>query len=427
MIRHRFRSLHAWRAPAAWTRTAVVCGCLVGAACGGSRPAGEDHASESTGPDADTGDAADADVINVDPDAQRQIQLRTERAVMRSLSATIRTTGVIGPDETRVAHVRPLARGVVDRVLVRRGDRVREGQALASYDNIELGDLIGEYRAVAASVEKASAEAEVTKRALERGEQLVELGSIARADYERRQAEDASARAALSSERARLASLRQRLRRFGVGDDADPARVAASETLDPHTTLRAPFAGVVTVADVAAGEVVDPEQELLTVTNLSTVWVQGDVYERDLAGVDEGSPARVRVQAYPTEVFEGKVTYVSDVLEPSTRTARVRCEVDNADGRLKLEMSAIVEIPTKATRSTLAVPAAAIQRIDDAPAVFVRLDDHRFQRRQVRAGREVDGWVEVLEGLQPGEIVATQGAVMLRSKLQIGELGEEHE
>ena len=365
-------------------------------------------------------------VVVVEPEAQKQVQLRTEPAAVRPLAAVVRTTAVIGPDETRVAHIRPLARGVVTRVHVRRGDRVAAGQTLISYDNVELGELVAEYRSAAADIDKATADADVTRRALERGTQLVELGSIARADFERRQAEDAAARAALNGQRARLASIRQKLRRFGV-DDVGLQRAGGDGPLNASATLRAPFAGVVMDAPVAQGETIDVERELMTVTDLSTVWVQADVYERDLAAVSRGRRVQVFVPAYPDLPFDGRVTYVSDTLEPTSRTAKVRVEVANPGGRLKLEMAATVLIPTEGTRAGLAVPTAAVQRIDGEPVVFLRLDEERFQKRRVRLGREADGWAEVLEGLKAGDVVVTQGAVMLKSKLKIGEFAEEDE
>lgn len=397
---------------------------LLAAGCGSDAPETSEVAADPhNASERHAEDAAGSGVVELDAAAQQQIQLRVEPAEMRPMAATIRTTGVVGPDETRLARIRPLAHGLVERVLVRHGDRVRAGEVLLRYDNVEAGDLLAEFRTAAAAVEKREADAEVTMRTLERGTELVKLGAISRADYERRRAEDTAARAALNAERARLASVRQKLQRFGL-DDAALARAAEGGVPSTRTELRAPFAGVVIATNVAEGELVDPARELLTVADLSTVWVQGDVYQQDLAAVREGQIARVFVTGYPDEVFTGRITYVSDVLDPATRAASVRCEVENPGGRLKLQMAVTLEIPTAGDRQAVAVPAAAVQRIEDRTAVFVRVADTSFATRDVRIGAEYDGWVEIVEGLSAGEPVATQGAVMLKSAATIGELGE---
>jgi cobalt-zinc-cadmium efflux system membrane fusion protein len=395
---------------------------LLAVGCDASEPsAGSAGGGEPVDAQEHPDEAGGARTVEVDAAAQQQIQLRVEPVAVRSMAPTIRTTAVVGPDETRLARIRPLAHGLVEQVLVRSGDRVGAGQVLLRYDNVELGDLLADYGAAAAGVRKAEAEAEVARRTLERGVELVELEAISRAEFERRRAEAAAAGAALEAERARLAGVQQRLRRFGL-DEAALARATEGDVPSSRTELRAPFAGVVIAASVAEGELVSPERELLTVADLSTVWVQGDVYQQDLGAVAEGQTAEVFVSAYPGETFRGRITYVSDVLDPATRAAKVRCEVDNPDGRLKLAMSATLEIAATGGREALAVPVAAVQRLGEETVVFVRTGETSFTARDVRTGAEHDGWVEIVAGLVAGEPIAAQGAVMLKSKLMIGDV-----
>jgi cobalt-zinc-cadmium efflux system membrane fusion protein len=394
---------------------------LLAVGCDTSEPSAGSAGGEPAGAQEHADEAGGARTVEVDAAAQQQIQLRVEPVAVRSMAPTIRTTAVVGPDETRLARIRPLAHGLVEQVLVRHGDRVGAGQVLLRYDNVELGDLLADYGAAAAGVRKAEAEAEVARRTLERGVELVELEAISRAEFERRRAEAAAAGAALEAERARLAGVQQRLRRFGL-DEAALARATEGDVPSSRTELRAPFAGVVIAASVAEGELVSPERELLTVADLSTVWVQGDVYQQDLGAVAEGQTAEVFVSAYPGETFRGRITYVSDVLDPATRAAKVRCEVDNPDGRLKLAMSATLEIAATGGREALAVPAAAVQRLGEETVVFVRTGETSFTARDVRTGAEHDGWVEIVAGLVAGEPIVAQGAVMLKSKLMIGDV-----
>jgi len=370
-----------------------------------------------------------ADVVNLELTAQRNIALTLERAQTRAVQQMIQVTGSVGPNESRLAHIRPLARGRIERVYVRLGDRVVAGQPLVDYDNIELGDLIGQYRGALAALEKASADAEVAKRALDRARNLVELGAVARAEYDRRDAEHKTTLASISSQRAEIARIEEKFHRFGLTDSQiqklNLGVNAKSEPSASDTTLRARFAGIVTKYNAVEGEVVEPTDELFNITDLSAVWVQADVYEKDIASIRVGQEARIVTDSYPGQIFIGKITYVSDFLDPKTRTARVRCEVANRDGRLKLDMFATIQLPMPSTRQTLMIPSGAVQRIEDRPIAFVKIGETQFQRRDVKLGAASDEWVEVSEGIKAGELVVTRGSFFMKSKLLRERIGGE--
>lgn len=374
-------------------------------------------------------EANNPSVVTLDTAAQQNIGLGLEAAQLRTVLQTIQTTGVVGPNETRVAHIRPLARGRVEKVYVRLGDRVRAGQPLLGYDTIELGELVGEYLSAVAALENANAEADVTKRSLERAQNLVELGAVARAEYERRNAEYRKALASINSQKAEIARVEEKLHRFGLTEaDLEELKTQTHRQYHreaSHSVLRAPFDGIVIKYDVAEGEVVETDRELFTIADLSTVWVQADVYEKDIASIHEGQQVTVLLDAYPGESFIGKITYVSDFLDPKTRAAKVRCEVPNPDGRLKLEMFATIHIPTPRGREAVMIPAVAVQRIDDRSVVFVKVGDTRFQRRDIQLGTQSDGWVEVKSGVKAGESVVTQGSFYLKSTLLREQIGGE--
>ncbi|HXG32010.1 MAG TPA: efflux RND transporter periplasmic adaptor subunit [Bryobacteraceae bacterium] len=380
-----------------------------------------------------TKEAAPSSVVRLELAAMRNIALTVVPAQMRTVRQAVRATGSIGPNESRLAHIRPLARGRVERVYVRLGDRVRAGQPLLEYDNVELGELIGGYLSAVAGLEKARAEAEVARRSLERARSLVELGAVARAEFERRDAEYQNALASINSQRAEIAKVEEKLHRFGLSDaeirklgpQANVEAQVAYHREASHNAMTAPFSGIVIKYNVAEGEVIGPENELLTLADLSTVWVLADVYEKDIALIRQGQEARIMADAYPGQVFRGSITYVSDMLDPKTRTARVRCEVPNPDGRLKLDMFVSVELPTPVGRQALMVPSSAIQQIDDQPVVFVKTGETQFERRNVRLGSNSDGWVEVTSGVRQGEPVVTDGSFHLKSVLLRERIGGE--
>ncbi|MES1261143.1 MAG: efflux RND transporter periplasmic adaptor subunit, partial [Acidobacteriota bacterium] len=159
--------------------------------------------------------------------------------------------------------------------------------------------------------------------------------------------------------------------------------------------------------------------------DLSRVWVQAEVYEKDLGRIRMGQPAFVTVDTYPDERFTGKVSYISDILDPQTRTARVRCEVANQQVRLKLDMFASVQVPTTFSREALAVPVSALQQVEEKNVLFIQTAPTKFEMRPVQTGKTIDGLLEIVSGLKAGESVVTQGAFHLKSILAGKELGEE--
>jgi cobalt-zinc-cadmium efflux system membrane fusion protein len=149
------------------------------------------------------------------------------------------------------------------------------------------------------------------------------------------------------------------------------------------------------------------------------------VYEKDLGRIRVGQSAFITVDTYPGHPFEGKVSYIGDALDPQTRTARVRCEVSNHDLRLKTDMFANIELPTKFSKQAIAVPSASLQVVEGKNVVFIRHSQTQFEKREVERGVTVNQQTEILRGLKQGEPVVTQGAFHLKSILAGGELGED--
>jgi membrane fusion protein, heavy metal efflux system len=319
----------------------------------------------------------------------------------------------------------------VQEVYVRLGDRVQAGHVLIAFDNIELGNAIGQYLSALAALKQARTQAEVTRRSAERAKNLVELGAIARAEMERRDAEYRNALAGIESKEADVAKVELTLRRFGL-DDAELAKLRTSNEAGyrqsvARAVVRAPFSGIVTKQNVAQGEVIAPDTELMVITDLSTVWVLGSVYENDLGLVRQGAKAYATTASHPGKRFMGTITYVSDFLDPATRTANVRCEVGNHEGLLKLDMFTELEISTRAQREALLVSETAVQRIQSKTVVFVKLSDDRFEVREVQVGPGHEDRLEITAGLKPGDAVVTQGAFALKSQLLKSQIASEEE
>lgn len=365
------------------------------------------------------GEKAEEKAIVLSAEAQKNAGIKLEEVSVRDVQASVTVTGTVQPNDTRVSHIRLLARGRIETVSVRVGDRVAAGDTLLTYDNIELGDLVAQFVAAMSALKQAKTDIEVLRLAEERATKLVQTGALAQAELERRAAEVKNADATINSRQAVVARLQQQLRRFDVtsNEDAQTSR----------TVVRAPVSGVVIDSKVAVGELKAADEDVFTIADLSTVWVQADVYERDVASIRTGHGVEITFTAYPERVFQGTVAYISDVLDPTTRTAKVRCEVKNPKGELRVGMFGSVSLPTSGKREAITVPLAALQIVEGKQLVFVKEGENRLEPRQVTLGTRASGWAEVKQGLKAGEVVVTEGSFALKSHLLRGQIGSEED
>lgn len=391
-------------------------------ACGRSAPVGEapdaaeperglsasDAASERHPP----ADDHDDRIVRLSPEAVERAGIATAPTALRSFAGELTTTGEVGFDERRIAHVTPRLGGRVVEIEAELGDRVEAGRTLAVIDSIELGKAKAAYL-------RARAHHEVARVVHERRRRLYEQGI---ASEEEALEAEADARA----EAAELAAAEETLHLYGMDHEAI-RRLHADDPEASLFVLRAPFDGKVVAKEVALGEIVDPNRTLFTVADLSVVWVWIDLYERDLRHVALGDEARVAVDAYPGEELVGRVTYVGDEVRPESRTVRARLDLGNPGERLRPGMFARVALSgPERTERVLAIPREAVQRHEDGDAVFVALGGNRFERRMVRLGRRGEAWVRVLSGLEEGEEVVTRGAFLVRSQASEDALGGGH-
>ena len=195
--------------------------------------------------------------------------------------------------------------------------------------------------------------------------------------------EEKSLAAAIQVQESVVRGLAAKLRRLDLSDDRPESSTS--------TAIRAPFAGVVIAVDAAPGETIGPDSQLFHVADISEVWVQAEVYEKDLGRIQLGRSASIKVDTYPDREFLGRVSYIGDILDPQTRTVKVRCDLSNPDSLLKLDMFATVLLPTTFNKDALAIPAEAIQQIEGRNVVFVRTGATTFERKNVEIGRTIQG------------------------------------
>jgi cobalt-zinc-cadmium efflux system membrane fusion protein len=322
---------------------------------------------------------------------------RGEFRVHRQFPATVQ------PNENELAEVTTLVGGRIVEVHVDFGQDVKKGTTLASLHSTDLGLAEAAYLKGAAKLHEADL-------AYRRAKSLLDNKAISQAEFYRREAE-------MKSVRAEAREAKQRLELLGVAD-REIRRLDREQTIRSDVAITAPFAGRVISRNVTRGEIVDQHKRLFTVADLSDVWVVGSVPEKDVQFIHKDQQVEVVAAAYPHAIFPGKITYVADVLDPATRSMRLRVTVPNPDKVLKPEMFALVLVYGAAMPDVVTVPLAAVQSDRTDPIVFVRRDDRQFEARAVRVGEESGEVVVIHDGLQAGEQVVTKGAFVLKSEAE---------
>ena len=332
----------------------------------------------------------------------------TVEPVGRTAFRTYRTfPGVVRPNEHALANITTLVRGRVAEVHAELGQVVVPNTLLAVLHSSDLGLAQSAYL-------KARARRHVAEQAYQRAQFLFKEKVIGQAEAQRREGE-------MISIRAEAQEAREGLRLLGM-DDKEIRTLERTQTIRSQIPIVAPFAGRVIARNLTRGEVVETTKKLFVVADLSTVWVMGNVAEKDISYMHRATavpnqPVEVHVAAYPDEVFHGIVSYVGDVLDSATRTMQVRVRVSNSDGRLKPEMFATVRVVSKPEPDVITIPKVAVLQDHGESVVFVRLNEQEFGRRVVHIAEQNDKQVHVLDGLAEGEEVVVAGAYMLKSEL----------
>lgn len=427
--------------------------------------------------------AAGEQTVTIQPGRAETIGLKIETVgeTLSSEAMSAVATGVVQPDAYKETPVISLLGGVLRKVNGELGQNVGKGQTLAVVFSDELAASQSRYLALqteaqtsrqnyerTASLVKISpvsnaeldqalakfktvqAELEEHHKHHQRTTRLLEIGAVSREEFEQATTKLRTAEADVEEARKRydravkvaeinpvsrsefeqaavkrqtaesdLATARQRLLLLGLS----PQRVNSLRSpsqITSEISVAAPVSGTITKRDVNQGEVVEANKELMRVTNLESVWVIAQVYEKDLALVREGSGASVTTDSYPGRLFRGHVTYIDPNINQETRTAQVRVELENPGQILKIGMYVNVAFGSMgvAERTMPMIPAAAVQNMNNKQVVFMATEQPNvFAVRPVRLGKETGGQFIVLEGLNVGDRIVTDGSFLLRAEL----------
>ncbi len=331
------------------------------------------------------------DKIIVPPGSSLRNRLTVMAVQAQTVRAKLLLPAIVESDPTRTAAVLTPLAGRVLEIKVALGDRVAQGQVLAVVDSPDLAQAYDDN-------DKAADAFALTQKNLARQEGQASIGAASERDLDQARSDHRQAAAEYARTQARLKVL---------GVSTDPRE--RSRLL----TVRASMAGSITALSIARGNMInDPTQPMMTLADLSTVWVTALVPEKDLAAVSKDQEAEVALAAYPGEILQGKVLFVADVIEPDSRRNKIRIAFANAEHRLKPNMFATVTLLGPA-QTRLVLPTSALLMNNDRTSVFVATAPWTFERRIVEPQLEEGPSVAIRAGIQTGDQVVVKGGILL--------------
>ncbi len=349
-----------------------------------NKPAAVDH----TGHQMNGPVMAMGDTVTLDAKARQLAGVQTAQAIVKSLAKDIKTTGKIAMNESGRTYITSRVEGRVDELYVTaEGQYITPGQAIASVYSPTYIAAQEEYLLAMENVQKL-------KNA---GKDIVQINNRL------------------------LEAARRKLQLLNVAD-SDIGHLEHTRQPKEHMTIYAQFGGTVLEKQILPGAFIMPGDKLYSLSDLSTVWLYADVYEKDIAGITPGQPVVVTSGAYPGESFTGNVTFINPVLDDATRTVKVRVEMANPTGKLNPNMfvNANIQLPLG---DSLVIPESSLLDTGNRKIVFVAQSEDTFVKRDVVVGQHADGYIQILSGLQPGETVVTAATFLIDSQTKLGSFG----
>lgn len=348
----------------------------------------------------------DPNRVNLPPDSPKLSRLRTATVELAEVPVDpITSPGKVEANPNRTAHVLLPVAGRVKSVEIRIGDYVKQGQTLLTVESPDVDAAISAYLQAGAAVTQARAALVKAQADTDRARDLFEHRAVAQKEVLNAEALLAQAKAALDQALAGGEQSRRRLQILGV----KPGQFGQS------VAVLAPISGKILDMSVAPGEYRnDTSSPLVTIADLGSLWVTADVPETSIRHIQLGEPLNVDFEAYPGESFRGRVTRIADVVDPQTRTIKVRAEIANRDGRLRPEMFCRIR-HSEAIESKPVVPASAVVMQEGQNVVWRLVAPGSFERVAVQTGARVGDRVAILSGLSAGDKVVIDGTMLLKT------------
>ena len=344
-------------------------------------------------------------MVHVEGDWEKLVDLQTVEVKRRTVEMAVQVPGEIIPNQNEIAVVSPFIESSINCVFVNIGDRIKQGDLLVCLASPEIGILRAEY-------DKAKAELSIKKKNYERKQKLVEENIISEKSFQDTELEFKIAEVQYNYAFKKLLAM-------GVKkEEIDEPPTGHSEAVGSTIHVYAPISGVITHRDAKIGQKVNPATRLFEVVNLSTVWLEADIYEKDLVKIKSGQKVNVSVTAYPGEIFTGRIFFIGSTLNHDTKTIKILIEINNKYEKLKPGMFANTGIVVGEKVDVLTIPKEAVLEDENLKIVFVK-EEHGYHRHVIETGIESGKYIEVLSGLDEGALIVTKGNYQLKSKLKM--------
>lgn len=343
----------------------------------------------------------DEDLIKLSNTEIQQSGVTIAKVTKQPIQDQLSFTANILANQNKLAHVTPRIEGKLSKVIANLGDHVKTGQTLAEIDSIQMGEARAQFRSSKTDLALAQAN-------FDRISKLYEDKVVPQKQF-------IESQSALERAKSALYADSERLRMYGgLGQPSGSTYV-----------LKAPFNGIVIEKNAVIGELANPADTIFTIADMSTVWIDADVPERDLQYLEVGKTASVTVTAYPDEVFTGKVSYLSSVVDKTTRTVKARIELPNADQKLRIDMFAKVVLNHSGTKEVLVAPNTSVVMVQGIPNVYVSAEGG-FKARAVELGARYNEYVEIKTGLTEDESIVQTGVYALKARQLKSQISDEH-
>ncbi len=336
--------------------------------------------------------------IRVTPELRSQLKVGAPQ--YSAVAASLHVAGRVEADATRQARVGTPVKGRVSELHVIEGEHVQRGQVLATLYSTDLSD--SQFAFV-----KAVSQLQLAQRAADRGQQLVAADVIGSAELQRRQAEVTQAEAEVSALRQQLASL-------GMSDGFIQ-ELELTRKLNSTYQVLSTISGTVLERSITIGQIIQPAEVAFLVADLSTVWLVADVPEQDADALREGKVVKAEIPAFPNDIIQGRISFVSATVNAETRTIRTRMNLANPRGRYKPAMLATMVLEDRPQRQ-LTVPVTAIIREENQDHIYVQLDNNRFIMRPVTLGGQFGELRVVTDGIDEDDTVVLDGGFHLNNE-----------
>ncbi|HCX30298.1 MAG TPA: hypothetical protein DHU55_11095 [Blastocatellia bacterium] len=355
----------------------------------------------------------------VTSDSAQSHAIEIEIVIPQPIAGTIHATGKILVSEDRMANIGPVHEGRLVRLYAGQGSNVKKGQKLADLESADIDQAEADYLKALADSENARrtsvAEVKFAQATYDRTKMLYEktitAGKNLQAAEHDLELAKAAAASSVAGTRAALTAARRHLLILGL-KESDVDALASKPSLAAVFSLTSPIAGIIVERNATIGATVGSDANLFKIIDISRVWIDANVFEKDLERVKRGQEVKVSVPAFPGSSFSGRVILVSSVVDPETRSVKVRTEVPNPDGRLKPDMFANVQIITDLHRTAISIPQAAVLDDGGKTVVFVS-EGSGYKKRVVTAGIQGNDRVEIIDGLIAGDKVVVKGNYLL--------------